>query len=69
MKHFQSFSYTFCCMHVYKGRTEHNLLIQDAQTLVGRMWREKKSQEGLCGSLWLKTGPVCCFRVERGAGG
>ena len=29
----------------------------------------KQSQERLCGSLWLKTGPGCCFRVERDVGG
>ena len=49
MQHFQSFSYTFCYMHVYKGRTEYNLLIQDAQNLVGRMWRENNHSRGFVG--------------------
>lgn len=41
-------------MHVYKGRTEHNLLIQDAQNLVGRMWREKNHRRGFVGLSGLK---------------
>ena len=39
MEHFQSFSYTFCYMHVYKGKTEYSY-IQEAQQLVRKIWTE-----------------------------